>query len=482
MRNYITTCIILLLSTGLFSQNRTIEYNTSLSGYAATEKTLPFWAVSNQYGLVPNGNGGLLQAGLFSDFNTRHKIQFAYGVSGAGYLSDAGNRILLDQLYISGRWRNLRLDLGMIHPDIEYNGISSTNGNIMYSGNARTMPGYNLRTDYIAVPWTKKILSFKFNWADYKMIDERYVHHTLLHNKSFYVKIKPSKRVEIIAGLEQWAQWGGTSPYGKQPSSLKDYLRIVTAHEGGDGASQSDQINVLGNHLGREHLRINYLADNYTLSFYHDIPFEDASGTDFRNFPDGTYALYYGAKDKSRWISDVIYEFYYTKYQSGSRHDRPATPEEIAQQKPDDPFYGRVVLGGMDNYFNNGEYKSGWTLYGRTIGTPLMTPVPRNAEGLVLGILNNRIIGHHLGIKGCAFNKVPYKAMFTYTMNYGTYHKPFPQTTNQFSFGLEGSVPQINKLPFNIDLGVYGDFGKLLPNNIGISVKLTRKAILAVIR
>ena len=56
----------------------------------------------------------------------------------------------------------------------------------------------------------------------------------------------------MIVGLEHWAQWAGTSPDGgKQPSSFKDYIRIICAKEGGTGASVSDSINALGNHLGR---------------------------------------------------------------------------------------------------------------------------------------------------------------------------------------------------------------------------------------
>lgn len=461
-----------IVSTVVWAQDRTVDYSVSLSGFVSTKDNLPFWAVSNRYGLMPDGRGGLLEVGVFSDFTDKHKINFAYGVSGAGFLSDFDNNILLDQLYISGRWRNLRLDLGMIHRDTEYEGISSTNGDMIWSNNSRTLPGYNLRSDYIDIPWTNKVLSFKFNWADYMMIDDRYVEDTRLHNKSVFLKIKPAHRWEIIVGLEHWVQWGGTSPtLGKQPSSFKDYLRIVCGQEGGEGASTSDVINALGNHLGREHFRINYLADNYTLTFYHDIPFEDASGTDFRSFPDGTYSFYYGAHNKNQWVSDVIYEFYYTKYQSGRYHDRPINPD-----RPED---GKKVLGGNDNYFNNGEYRSGWTYYGRTIGTPLMTPLAPNVHGITMGIYNNRIIGHHLGLKGYAFQRIPYKAMLTYTLNYGTYGKPLPDLpVKQCSFGLEAGIPDLRHIPFHIDLGVYGDFGRLLTNNFGVTVKLTRKAVL----
>ena len=451
-------------------QKRSVDYKTSLTGFVASQNTLPFWAINNKHGLIPNGHGALLEVGLFSDFTNRHKIQFAYGVSVAGFLSRPDNHLILDQLYARARWRNLRLDLGMIHPAEEYQGISSTNGNFIRSGNARTFPGYNLNSEYMKVPCTKGILSIKFNWADYMMIDDRYVKDTRLHNKSVFLKIKPHQRWEIIVGLEHWAQWAGTSPdKGKQPSSFHDYLRIICAKEGGIGASVSDSINALGNHLGREHLAINYLADNYTLSFYHDIPFEDGSGTDFRSFPDGTYCFYYGSKKKDQWITDIIYEFYYTKYQSGSRHDRPATPKEMEKQDPKSHFYGRKVLGGCDNYFNNGEYRSGWTLYERVIGSPFMTP---GLSGNITRIINNRVVAHHVGMKGRAWQTTPYKLMLSYSRNYGTYGNPMKK--NQLSGALEITLPFKN-LPFAVETGIYGDLGDLFKDNFGFTIKLSRK-------
>ena len=113
-----TALLILISLLVLYSQGqkRSVDYTTSLTGFVAYQNTLPFWAINNKHGLIPNGNGALLEIGLFSDFTDRHKIQFAYGVSAAGFLSRPDNNIILDQLYASARWRNLRLDLGMIHP------------------------------------------------------------------------------------------------------------------------------------------------------------------------------------------------------------------------------------------------------------------------------------------------------------------------------------------------------------------------------
>lgn len=475
------TILIIFLLSGILSafSQRIIEYKTALSGLVSTRKNLPLWATTNKYGIVPDSKGGLIQAGIFSDFNSRKKIQTAYGFSGAGFLTQNKNSIILDELYFSLKWKKIRIDLGMKHPEEEYNGISAQNGNIIYSGNTRTMPGYNLKTDFISIPLTRETVAFKFNWADYTMLDDRFVDKTRLHNKSLYLKITPWHKLNITVGLEHWAQWAGTSPlYGKQPHSFRDYIRIFCAQSGGDGATLSDSINVLGNHLGREHIRIDYKADNCTLSFYHDILFEDGSGTRFANFPDGTWGICYSNKNPKQWLSDVMYEFLYSKSQSGRYHDRPATEEEKAQQDPCDPFYGRKILGGNDNYFNNGEYQSGWTYYGRTIGTPFITPLPPDADGITLGVFNNRVIAHYIGIKGYFFQKIPYKFRLSYSRNYGTYSKPLEHTPKQCSFGLEAGILRNPGIPFYMDLGIYGDYGKLYHRNFGLTISLSRNGVI----
>lgn len=465
-------CVISFVSA--FPQ-RTFEYKASMSGLISPKSRLPMWATANRYGITPDNRGGLLQVGVFSAFNPQRKIQTAYGFSGAGFLSQHKNNILLDELYFSMKWEKVRLDLGLVHPEVEFNGISAHNGNIIYSANTRTLPGYNLSTDFIAIPRTREVLAFRFNWADYILLDDRFVDRPRLHNKSLYLKITPYRKLEVIVGLEHWAQWAGTSPvYGKQPGSFRDYVRIFCSQSGGKGATVSDSINVLGNHLGREHIRINYLSEHGTLSFYHDIPFEDGSGSRFANFPDGTWGIYYGNKDSRRWVNDAIYEFIYTKKQSGRYHDRPATEEEKAEQDPNSPFYGKKILGGNDNYFNNGEYRSGWTYYGRTVGTPFITPRMPDADGITLGVYNNRVIAHYIGIQGYLFRKIPYKFRLSYSLNYGTYGQPLEGTLHQYSFGLETGVLRNSRLPFHLDLGIYGDYGKLYPKNFGVTVTVRR--------
>ena len=69
-----TALLILISLLFLYSQGqkRSVDYTTSLTGFVAYQNTLPFWAINNKHGLIPNGNGALLEIGLFSDFTDRH--------------------------------------------------------------------------------------------------------------------------------------------------------------------------------------------------------------------------------------------------------------------------------------------------------------------------------------------------------------------------------------------------------------------------
>lgn len=93
-------------------------------------------------------------------------------------------------------------------------------------------------------------------------------------------------------------------------------------------------------------------------------------------------------------------------------------------------------------------------------------------SGNLIRIINNRVIAHHVGIKGMAWKTTPYKLMLSYSKNYGTYGNKFNK--DQFSGALEVTLP-FHNLPFSVETGVYGDLGKLFKDNFGFTVKLSRK-------
>ena len=259
----------------------------------------------------------------------------------------------------------------------------------------------------------------------------------------------------------------------------------MTGSNGGSDASLSDQLNALGNHLGREYLRLSVNTMAFNLKLQYDMIYDDGENIiQTQTFPDGVWSAIFSLGNRNALVTDVAYEYIHTTWQSGDRHDRPATEEEMTTdygkdvywQDPDHYFYGKIVEGGRDNYFNNGEYRSGWTYHGTTIGLPLLLPFAPGEDGITLGIVNNRVRGHHFGVKGVV-GRFPYKLKATYTSNWGRYSNAtgsvFETKPKQVSLALEVALRrQVTRLPVDFAVGLYGDCGKLYQNSIGLSLRV----------
>ena len=460
------------------------NWYVEMSGLGSTKRALPFWSHTNKGGVYPETPGGLLRGGVNGTGFKSNSFRLDWGIGLAGYAAAGGNdevhncdgkslRGMVQELYVGAGWKKLNLDLGIRRRATEFDGLSVTGGNLMWTDNSLSFPGYRLHSEWVNVPFTKNVLAFRFDFGDYGLWDNRYVKHTLLHNQALYFKLNISRRLSFTGGLDLWSQWGGTSPdHGKQPQRFSDYLRIMVAASGGDGATTSDQINALGNHLGRELLRLDLDQDKWHLTFQHDRPFEDGSGVGFQNFPDAVNTLHFSFKDKDRWVSDLLLEYIYTKWQSGTRHDRPATEEEL-KRNPDKKVY---IVGGCDNYFNNGEYQSAWTYNGRSIGLPLFTLAPKDENGITKGVSNNRIIAWNVGLGGKIFRKVPYLLKVTYSKNFGKYGQSDPlydSVPRQVSGAFELTLPKrvIGNTTL-LGIGLYADKGSLYPDTAGLTLRL----------
>ncbi|MBQ5363496.1 MAG: hypothetical protein IIU09_00710, partial [Bacteroidales bacterium] len=324
---------------------------------------MPFWATANQFGVMPESNGALALLRAGSSFDESRTFQWRWG-SSLGFRSDwMGDKIIIDELNASVRYRKLRLDLGMIHPEQDFMAsdatlgtLSVTGGNFMMSGNARTLPGYALRLEPWDVPFTDGHLQLYGRFGDYSTLGKRYLQGALVHNTALYVRVLAGEHLSFTGGFDHYSLWAGSNEeIGVQPHSFLDYLRVLTGSSGGADASLGDQINSLGDHRGRELLRVDYKTDSWSVCFQHDIPYDDRSGMIFRNFPDGANTLCFSFKDKSRWVSDIVYEYHYTLNQSGDCERRLATEEEIASGSRRlylAPYDGKYyfIVGGADNY------------------------------------------------------------------------------------------------------------------------------------
>lgn len=464
--------------------NWQVEWNSSARMAGSTGQYMPFYARTGEDGILPVRSSGLLTAGADIMYRHPNGLFFEAGTNLAGALalkSPLNTKPvygLVDRLYVSGGWKMLHLDLGMKPRERELSELSISGGNFIYSRNARNMPGINAWTDWIYFEkghW----FGIRGNLAHYQYTDNRYVKGAYVHNKALSAKIALGRKVDISGGLDHWAQWGGVSPqYGPQPVSFRDYLIVFLAKHGEEDATPSDQLNVLGNHLGREWVRVDWKHDLFTMSFQYDKPFEDGSGVRLRNVPDGIWSVQCSFKDRNAAVTDIIFEYVNTTWQSGPVHDRKATEEEEKNQDEDEAYKGRVVLGGCDNYFGNSEYKSGWTNYGRTIGLPLIMSAAPGPDGIVMTSVNTRIRAFHAGVKGNLAKGLPYAFKGTFSLNYGRYRQAdnsfFVSRPWQLSLAFDLGLKRLFRTaPIDMNVGIYGDLGQLYQDSVGLTLKLS---------
>jgi hypothetical protein len=448
--------LYLIHLSSLLSQTKDVSYTINSSVGLSSDTTLPFWLVANQYSTVPNSDYGLLNTSVFKTYDTPDALfDISYKASATGFIAQE-NKLLLNELYLGIRFKNIILDLGAKNDAVLWNNLSSSNGSIIKSINARAMPGVTIKTNnFITLPFAKSWLEVKGNFAHYLMDDTRFVDNTNLHHKSLYLKSRLSPEFEVIAGIDHYVQWGGNSPqYGAQPSSLSDYIKVFFGAEGGDNATANDQGNALGNHLGSYLLQFNFNNENTGLTFYYSHPFEDTSGREMTNWQDGLYGLFVDFKKEKSIVSSVLLEFTYTR-------DMSNMPISITRG---------------DNYFNNSTYKSGWTYHGKTIGSPYFTPKLIDENGITNGVIvgDNRFAAFNIGANGY-LKWFPYKIMLSHTTYYGWFNQEYEQYPVQISGILDIVIPQdVFKLPFDVSASFAFDSGTYRPQNFGAFLSITK--------
>ena len=147
---------------------------------------------------MPNSDYGLLNTSIFKTYDAPDTLfDISYKASATGFIAQE-NKLLLNELYLGVRFKNIVLDLGAKNDAVLWNNLSSSNGSIIKSINARAMPGVNIKTNnFITLPFAKSWLEVKGNFAHYFMDDTRFVDNTNLHHKSLYLKstLSPTLRL-----------------------------------------------------------------------------------------------------------------------------------------------------------------------------------------------------------------------------------------------------------------------------------------------
>lgn len=473
--------LFLFLSYTAYSQDQ-FDYRLDLFGSASTGKYTPFWITSNTYGTTPlQPNNGYFRGNLAWEHSFLNEIKLeakADLVTAAKHTSS----FWLQQLYAAVSYRNIYLFVGAKE---RYNSMLDKNlstGDMTYSTNARPMPEINFAfPNYTDIPFTKGYLQFKADFAIGKSMENDYILRTknpnanytidiLTHHKSLFLKWEdPNGEFPFsgIIGLEHAAQWAGwTSNFGKQPSSLKDFLRILLCEDGDSTATQSDQINVLGNHLGTYNVKIAYKNEKFLLALYKQHYYEDNSGLELANWRDGIWGgeiTFFNYP----FLQKIVMEYLQTTNQSGPLHFLYY----------DWILYPNARGGGNDNYYNNSGYFSGWSYFGKAIGNALLTS-PEYNDDHTLSFKNNRVKALHLGLEGKITSELFYRMLFTEMSGWGTFYKPFVKKKDNFSSLIECTYEPKKQKGWQISLQVSFDKGDLYGDNFGCSLKISKSGMI----
>jgi len=468
----IVLMLFVVLELSAQEKNGKTDYNLSFDTYRSSGKDLPFWMTSNRNGVfsLQRDNYLLIQLG-FSEVQAPDSVRKWGYTWGANFVYGYGGRsdFQVNQYWMGLRHKGFIIKVGAQADPILYAGLSSTNGNLDRSNNARPLPGISFITDnYIPFFIWKKWFSIKAEFEEKLYSDHAFVKDAHLHHKSLYGKAALPKNWSVTGGFEHFVDWGGTSPTeGRMPGGSQ-YFNYILGLKAGPGAYKDDRLNRSGNQLGIYSIEVKKELKAYVFSFYWNHLFEDRSGMEMVNWSDGLLGIHIHKKTESAAITDLVYEYMNTMNQSGSVH-------RVSAPTPEDP--GRVTGRGKDNYFDHYIYRS-FTYYNRMMGTPLF--VPRiGTNGIADGFESTRMWMHHIGMRGALGAGVYWKTMLTFSRNFGTYNDAFPWSKvfgpsgssypvplDQFSFLCEFNY-RGNKLPFQLNAGIAGDYGDRFESRIG---------------
>lgn len=474
MKQLLIFCLVSLLSIHTYAQSDYLQYDIETGVSVSTGAHTPFWLVANKYGVSSiKRNTAYLSAGVFHQENPLKKFSYAWGLELAGAHRFTSG-FFVQQAYLDLRYHDFVLSIGSKERGSELKNDALSTGGLSLSSNARPVPQVRISIpDFVPIPGCRNWLHVKGHLAygrftddsfqtDYVQGKNKYTKNALYHSKALFVKLENEKiPFSVTAGIEMMAQFGGDCYYPnghvyRTPHKLKDFFKVLLPGNGDGDASESDQINVLGNHLGSYHLAVEYRFPTWKVRGYYEHPFEDHSGMEF------AYGMWEDCLvglevtfPKNRIIESLVAEYLYTKDQSGAFH---------FLNYNDNALWGRNYTGA-DNYYNNGQY-TGWEHWGMGLGNPLLTSPIYNGKN-DLTFRNNRVEGFHVGLNGEPVQGLRYRFLLSATRNWGTYDTPFDDIENNWNGLAELSYSPGKWKGWTFTLSAAADAGDLLGRSTG---------------
>tara|TARA_B100001175_G_scaffold241981_1_gene208345 strand:- start:5790 stop:7016 length:1227 start_codon:yes stop_codon:yes gene_type:complete len=348
--NWYNNLISSFLISILFSSNVIASDKHILKAYIGTDKSKSFWLLNN--------NGGIdLNEHTINLFIFEEKDKISYKIN----TFFQQNRNILGESFIKIDFdRSSFIRLGQYYRDYSlYLNDRISLGHMLISNNALPMKkvGYVSKTD------VNKFLNFQYG-ISHGVFDKNtlYTKAPLLHEKFIYLNYSKNRYLFSV-GLVHEAIWGGEiNNEGQQPSSLKDFFKVIIAADEPKKDGQP-HANAIGNHLGIWDFSYQVKINSNKIKMYHQHFFEDTSGLRFANGIDGLWGVEFIDNNNEK---NILLEYLHT-----------------TNQNSDPPYVNEA-------YYNHSLYKMGWSFKDKTIGNPYINSkkiVPVNVVNI--GFSNN---------------------------------------------------------------------------------------------
>ncbi len=477
-----------LSPTVLAQSSPEMSSSAEIGGFVSSSERTPFWLRANQWGRVPL-NSPAATARLkfhyqsprtFADTSRRKgRLNWEFGAEGVANANKA-SQLLLPEAYGKLRWRKWELMAGREQQIIGIVDSTLSSGSFTWSGNALPIPLVRFGiADYMPLGFLWNFVSIKGSFV-HGWFNEPYIKHAYLHQKTFHARLgKPEGNVHFHIGLVHHVIWGGEAEYlkegnlsvnGKLTTSFVDYLQGVVLTQipkdkTNNRFTNFDGVNRIGNHVGHFDLAADWRIKQTRFLLYRQHPFEDASGFQLQNLPDGLYGLSLRRSSSANSIfalKGLALEYLYSKNQTPVRPGSRFT--------------------GDDDYFNHAQYMEGWSYREKSLGTPFFPPTPEvRPDFPTTGRFfpTNRIILYHLGMEGQLVKKINVMAKVSYSRHYGLVSKPYDHFKKQFSALLAFDMPLFTWGNTRLKAQIAYDKGGVIPDSfgsyLGIKGNLTKK-------
>ena len=459
-----------------------IRYEAEIHATFSGGENTPFWLVNNLQGLGSNEkNNGYVRAAVFKDLDTSRRFSWGAGIDLVGaWRSQIPFNI--HQLYGEVKYRSLSALIGSKEMWGDYNNPRLSSGSLLYSGNALPIPQIRLGIfDYAPFWGTKDWFSVKGYFAYGMFTDSnwqkswaapgtKYTTNVLYHSKGLWIRGGNTKKFPLLAevGIEMATQFGGKAYENGKIVDMKptflDWLKAIFPSKETEDVLLGEISSIKGNMLGQYTIALSWMPDaDWSVKAYFEHFFEDQSQMTFEyGWKDGLWGID-AQLPKNRFVSEIVYEFLYTKDQTGAvNHDKTdLEPEQVS---------------GRDNYYNHSLY-TGWQHWGMGIGNPLILSPIYNSNHLIK-FLDNRIVAHHLGIAGNPTDRIGYRLLISYSKNWGSYQFPLPEVLDNFNLLAEVSWRPKRLKGWYGSLSVGVDGGQLIGHSVGAGITIGKTGLI----